>query len=254
MYYPLIETDPSCVPYLTDRYIDSFCQDLVRRFDPGVIENGHPLNIERFITDYLGMHLELESLSCDLSVLGATVFCDTDEMAVYDADLHEAVYRNAKEGTIFVDRELIRRGLNNRYRFTLAHEAGHAIWHGLYFKSLERAEKTPMHLLTCTSKSIKQDNELYSAYSENHLRILEYQANRSASALLMPASAVNRLFAARGECLTRDESEDRIILTAATFRVSDTAARIRLEQLGLIAKARRKLISAKDMFARCPAM
>ena len=127
MYYPLIETDPNCVPYLSGSYIDSFCQDLVRRFDPDVIEKGHPLNIERFITDYLGLNLEVENLSCDLSILGATVFSDTDEFPVYDVRLNEAVYRSAKEGTVFVENELRRRGLSNRYRFTLAHEAGHAI-------------------------------------------------------------------------------------------------------------------------------
>ena len=254
MYYPLIETDPNCVPYLSGSYIDSFCQDLVRRFDPDVIEKGHPLNIERFITDYLGLNLEVENLSCDLSILGATVFSDTDEFPVYDVRLNEAVYRSAKEGTVFVENELRRRGLSNRYRFTLAHEAGHAIWHGLYYKTLSRTQRNQIIHLSCTNKNTKLSHRDPAPGRLNSIQLMEYQANRSANSLLMPAEAVRRLKAGRGECLTRDEAEDRIIMTASVFRVSDAAARYRLEQLGLIEKPRRKIITAKELLARCAAL
>ena len=232
MYFANYETDAACVPYLSDRYIDETCEELVRRFDPMAAEHLHPVNIEQFITRFMGLKLEKEYLSCDGSVLGANVIVDTDRFPVFDPVSGRAEYRSVKAGTVFADKSLTEAGRLNRYRFTLAHEAGHAIWHGMYYRALVQKGKTRKAFLSCAPHLT--DGRAFDRERLTRQQLIEYQADRSASALLMPAGAVRRLVSTMGEVRTMEDVEDRVILTAGTFRVSDKAAMIRLQNLGLL--------------------
>lgn len=233
MYFANYETDPACVPYLSDSYIDSTCEELINRFDPQALNHLHPVNIEQFITRFLGLNLEFDHLSCNGSVLGANVVQDTDLFPVYDPESGRAVFRSALGGTVFADLSLKKAGMLNRCRFTLAHEAGHALWHGMYYRALIKEGKARRAYLSCTPAVISQSSRQSAEKMSRH-DLIERQANRTASALLMPSCAVKRLISTLGECRTKEDLEDRIIITAGTFRVSDEAARIRLEEMGLL--------------------
>ena len=212
-----IDTDPYCVPYLSDSYIDDFCNDLIRRFEPGVI-------IEQLVQKFLGYRLIYENLTCDGSILGATMFCNMDCFPVYDAKRRRAKYVSAREGTIYIERALTDAQNNNLYRFTLAHEAGHALWHSIYYRTVNKLRKSNQSYLSSGTLRPR----------EKSIRILEHQADRTAAALLMPKDAVLKLISPMGACLSRSDALDRIIYTSSVFRVSDAAAKRRLTDLGLI--------------------
>ena len=233
MLFMNVDTDAAGVPVLSNDYIDDFCNDLIGRFEPSAISRLHPVNIEQLAERCLGLRLRYEHLSSDGSVLGATMFADTDTFPIYDPKRRQAVYTSAKQGTVFIEKDLMQAGKNNRCRFTLAHEAGHVLWHGMYMTSRMKARRAEPFLM-CTSSSIASAAKLHKHEKLSTQALIERQANRSASALLMPREAVLKLIAPMGKCVTRDDAVDRILFTASVFRVSDSAARIRLTELGLI--------------------
>ncbi len=226
--------DASCgIAYLSKKQIDSFCQALVLRFDPTMAKQPHPLNIERFLTEALGIRVVYENLSSDLSVMGAYISQETDAMPVYNPETKRAELIHVPAQTVLIDRSLTRAGKTNRRRFTLAHEAGHAIWHSAYLKMRTAGHQNESSRI-CEIGDLKR-RKAPGAPDEQELdQLMEYQANRSASALLMPQAAMQTLMQGKAPAVHRDEMEEYIILTAATFRVSDTAARIRLKELGYI--------------------
>lgn len=229
------ETDSACVPYLSDSYIDSMCNDMVRRFDKSIFTSPHPVNIEQFIRKMLNLNIRYASLSSDSSLLGAAVFRTTDRMPVYSETGRRAEYVHAENGDIFIEQELTKLGRSSRLRFTLAHEAGHALWHRMYFiahsRSLRRGD-----CVKCGHEDVGVCPERETLGRMSREELIEYQANKTASCLLMPRDAVTALFSDRPAPVTRDDMNDMILLTAGTFRVSDVAARYRLMDLGLISR------------------
>ena len=225
---------PACVKYISEKYMDSYCNDLIRRFDPSVITRLHPVNIEQLLEKFLGLKIGFENLSDDGSVLGATVFEDDERFPVYGKNRRRPHYIAVKEGTVLCDSSLKELGSNNRYRFTLAHEAGHAIWHGAYMRAQLSAGKKSSACLRCKSDAIRPVSDKRGKTNMPLSSIVEEQASKSALFLLMPKEAVMKLISPMGLCLSRSDALDRIILTAATFRVSEAAARERLLGLGLI--------------------
>ena len=229
------DTDNACVPYLSDHYIDSMCNDMIRRFDESVFTSPHPVNIELFIKKALHLNIRYARLSADSNILGVNVFRETDRMPVYSEKSRRAEYVHADEGDIFIENELTLLGRSGRLRFTLAHEAGHALWHRMYFiarsNSLRRIAS-----IGCGHEDIGVCPERETLGRMSREELIEYQANKTASCLLMPRDAVNALFKDRPAPETRDDICDMILLTAGTFRVSDVAARYRLMDLGLISR------------------
>ena len=230
--YINFETDPACVPYLSSGFIDEFCDDLVARFDKGVASDLHPLNIDDFAVTHMGLRPVYEHMSCNFSVLGAMLFEDTERFPVYDPKHDRAEYISAKEGDVVLEKRLLDANQNDRLRYTLAHEVGHALWHGMYYKSLKKSGRAQSGYMLCGRDNLRSISEDAARLSRR--RLIEYQANRSASALLMPQSAVKRLCDRLGKPETPDERADLVIYTAAAFRVSDFAAKIRLKELGLL--------------------
>ena len=131
-----------------------------------------------------------------------------------------------------------------RARFTLAHELGHyQLGHGQYM----RAE-------VCEADDLEQDDA--GDLSTSDIARLEWQANCYASCILMPRAAFTAAFRM---CLVESGIKDRgfgqlyldqqpcnvrAFYTVASelglqFRVSKTAVRLRLAQLGLLVEARK---------------
>ena len=230
--------DRNRVPILSGNEIDEWGEFFVRDFCPEAMCEPTPLDVDRFVCEYLGMTQDFAWLSNDGRYLGMTVFNDTGRVIVYDPDRNTADYRRAKAGTVIIDNALLEKNKENRYRFTMGHEGAHAIFHTAHFaydpNQMCFLDDIPEPMVQCrvdsTATLRKKDRKLWTPNDR-----MEWQANRMASAMLMPMSMVNKLF------YSLQPSGDGLGLTvmailsvADAFNVSSEAAQYRLLDLRLI--------------------
>jgi hypothetical protein len=193
-----------------------------------------PVPIDEIVELYLGLTLEFHDM---LKLFGVE-------------DVHGALWVNEKR--VGIDDRLDpaqNPAMLGRYRFTLAHEAGHWRLHRHLFQRKANqvallAENTPRPEYICRSSDTEP---------------IEYQANRFASCLLMPREVVKRVWHEwRGSmapiCLSdlrsekSDDATDEIILESAVrslalkFQMSPEAMRIRAEGMGLLLRRREGLL------------
>jgi Zn-dependent peptidase ImmA (M78 family) len=136
-----------------------------------------------------------------------------------------------------------------RYRFTLAHEAGHWRLHRQLF------QKAANQLTLLPENAERPEYICRSGSTEP----IEYQANRFASCLLMPSEMIKRAWHEwRGDLDTiyladlraevSGDITDELILDnavrplAATFQVSPEAMRIRCEGMGFLLRKKESLL------------
>jgi hypothetical protein len=226
------------LPYLTDRAFEEEAALLLSEYGAkhGVV-TAPPVPIDEIAEHYLELQLE---------------FSDMQQLFGVD-DVHGALWVN--ERRVGIDQRLdpaTNRNMLGRYRFTLAHEAGHWRLH----RHLFQRQANQLRLLP---EGVERPE--YICRSSDAAPI-EYQANRFASCLLMPREMVVRewqsqrgstapiylddLRARRQEILTAevlrrgglktgDDALDNMLMEhvsrplADTFEVSPDAMRIRLE-------------------------
>ncbi len=201
-----------------------------------------PIPIDEIVELYLGLHLTFDDMQ---ELFGV-------------ADVHGALWVNDRR--VGIDQRLeptANPAMLGRYRFTLAHEAGHWRLHRHLFQ--RRANQ-----LTLLAESAERP-EYICRSSDNEP--IEYQANRFASCLLMPREMLKRAWhqwrgnmdpiylddlrahgqeiptpelLRRGASRPGDNAADRVLLEhvarslADVFQVSPEAMRIRLEGLRLL--------------------
>ena len=161
---------------------------------------------------------------------------------------------------VFIDPSLASDPSRPRFRFALAHELGHL--------SLHRKLSLDFTSLDATQARIddgRHDMRIGRKRLESTRDLLEWQANRYAAALLMPAATfavglrdvqesigVRRL----GHMFVDDQPDNVAIFRktldslAALYRTSATAARIRLEQLDLLTDNRSPTRSGQPVARR----
>ena len=179
----------------------------------------------------------------------ALEFIDTRKKFGVD-DVHGALWVNKK--LVGIDDRLDPANypmMLGRYRFTLAHEAGHWRLHRQLFQKNANqlallADNVDRPEYICRSVSVEP---------------IEYQANRFASCLLMPKELVKRAWHEwRGDmdpmCLADLRAEangditDELVLEnairsfAATFQVSPEAMRIRCEGMGFLLRKKEAML------------
>lgn len=184
-----------------------------------------PIPVDEIVEFYLELALEL---------------IDTRKEFGVD-DVHGALWVNKRRVGIDIRLDPAKfPAMLGRYRFTLAHEAGHWRLHRqLFQKKANQPSLLPEHVerpeYICRSSSTEP---------------IEYQANRFASCLLMPRDMLKRAWHEwRGDMepvyladlrVAGMDCTDEIILETAvrplatTFQVSPEAMRIRSEGLGLL--------------------
>jgi len=201
-----------------------------------------PIPIDEIVELYLGLHLTFDDMQ---ELFGV-------------ADVHGALWVNDRR--VGIDQRLeptANPSMLGRYRFTLAHEAGHWRLHRHLFQ--RRANQ-----VTLLAENAERP-EYICRSSDNEP--IEYQANRFASCLLMPREMLKRAWhqwrgsmdpiylddlrahgqeiptaelLRRGASRPGDNAADRVLLEhvacplADTFQVSPEAMRIRLEGLRLL--------------------
>ena len=237
MYKPDFRKRASNVPILSRQDIDHHGERFVHDFIPEAMRTPMPIDIDRFITKYLGLNLEYQYLSHCGAYLGMLVFNDTKSLPVYNPHKNEAAYIHVSANTVIVDNSLLDDENEHRYRFTGGHEAGHGIFHAQYYgynrnqiSFFSREDDLP--IVKCRAATIQNAGSLKKVEFDTDQEWMEWQANYFASALLMPRSMVKKLV----EEYDGDEFSKDLLLThiiSETFNVSLTAAENRLKSLGM---------------------
>lgn len=155
------------VPFMPDEHIEREAENLLRRYSE---RKGKPVRAPIPIENILEGFLELDIAYIDLpdfiglpDVLGATFI---------------------NENRVFIDESLMADGKEGRLAFTLAHEGGH--WQ-LHRPLIEAAKVTPW--LFASADAQPEQPTILCRQSQKKARA-EWQADRFAAALLMPAAEV----------------------------------------------------------------
>ena len=234
MYTPTFRISKTRVPVLSKAEIDIIGERLVADFCPQALQSPMEVDVDRFLTRYLGLHQDFQYLSHCGMFLGMTVFNDTDKVVVYNPQRNRAEYISARAGTVIIDNNLLEDNQEHRYRFTVGHEAAHGVLHPGYFAydpnqlSMFGSDYVPM--VQCRIDNTRNCRKPISQWTDDDR--MEWQANCLSSAILMPKSMV-AMVAKQTEC--RSASTSTVLeRVAKVFNVSNEAAYYRLQDLGLI--------------------
>lgn len=197
--------------YIRPELLESIARNTLKKFDPQLITGTENLCVPiEDIIESLGLTLEYQYIRKNGRILGETVF-DDSYIPLYNMEKkkYELIYM--ERGTIIIDASLLGSSADGRLRFTCAHELAHWLIHQeLYCGSGNTAA---MHKTVIKSS----DSDQY----------IERQADRLASALLMPINQVKR-------CFYRVAGSSKTETLARQFGVSRQAMEIRLKEHHLI--------------------
>ena len=230
----------SGVPIVSSEEIDVLAERLVADFCPNALQTPTEIDIDRFVLQYLGMKQDFQYLSHCGVYLGMIVFNDTNQIPIYDPCTEQAEYTSAKAGTVIIDKSLLEPRQEPRYRFTMGHEGGHAILHTTFFEydpnQLSIFEPSNAPMIQCRVDAKHVEKKRPTAWKD--FDWMEWQANRMASAILMPRQMVVELVQTAQQI--RPQCEQYNYLTSRiqrVFNVSCSAAQFRLIDLGLIPRS-----------------
>lgn len=233
MYTPTFKTTWANVPILSKADIDEIGEGLVGDFCPQALESPMEIDVDRFLTRYMGMTQDFQYLSSCNMYLGMTVFRDTNRVIVFNPERNCAQYISEKAGTVIIDNGLLAESQEHRYRFTVGHEAAHGVLHTPYFSKLKipsAANDAGAPMVQCRADGGKSYKKPVTQWTD-HDR-MEWQANALASAILMPKSMVLKA--------AHDAEDNSSMVNAAhdavvsIFNVSLEAAFYRLKEVGFV--------------------
>lgn len=223
------------VPLVTNEALDDYAVAILKKMMPEDLMNPAAIDIEKLAEYKLHLSVEYKRLSRDETILGLTAFSD-GFIEVCDDDFGRVKPLYIERGTILVDSRLMEK--TYRMRFTLAHEVSHWLIHQKAFSAID------------FTIAAKEGNADYSRSQKERKDSdkLERQADFLASCLLMPKPtlhmAITDFFAYYGEKPQRIKKHSCAMHSlyaqllpqyiANIFQVSQQAAKIRLEKLGII--------------------
>lgn len=239
MYSPEFQANQFGIPIVSGEELDMLGERLITDFSPQKAFTPGEIDIDRFVTGYLGMKQDFCYLSHCGVYLGMTVFRDSNCIPVYLPEQNQADYVCAKAGTVILDPSLLEDGQEHRYRFTVGHEGSHRILHTAYFLN-DIGQGTPYSKEVDVFVRCRADHYQFNISSPalrwTDAKRVEWQANRLASAILMPRSMVRMLMASmpnRGETAWPQMVSKQV---SDVFNVSLEAAFYRLKDLGFLDK------------------
>lgn len=223
------------VPVLKAKDIELLANKHLKEFDKHIFDDFKALDVDKFIESYLGLNVEYQKLSLDDTILGKTPLFDGAIPIISDDNKKEI--RLVKKGTIFVDLDAC--GCENRIRFTMIHEACHAVFH----QNVERSVLENCRCCNETITTIDKHGCLTILKAKSQLEWMEYQADKYASCILMPRQCVRKMYEAKH----KEYFENKRITSARpnrlwkilydmseAFQVSKPAMALRLKTLNLI--------------------
>lgn len=236
------------IPVLSRKQIGEIAEQHLYAFRPEYLQFPQPVDVDKFAVEYLHLRQDYQYLSSNGIYLGMYVFDDTDRLAVYDEKKNEARYISEKADTIIIDKSLLERGQEGRYRFTMGHEIGHGILHRMtddpYDGYVRLYYEDDAPALRCNFSYREFEHKPEEKWTQ--LDWQEWQADAFSSALLMPRTAVMSVAAGYDRHGSQMSREELVYEVARTFDVTVTAARVRLECLKVIEPAEKKPIKAEE--------
>lgn len=224
---------------LSPSQLEAKANEIIERHDKERLFKAKPIDVYD-IVDLLGCTPDWFYITPDQSILGMTAFHDV-AMWSWPSDHYEKgmIPERVKvdKGTIVIDRAIQESGNTGRENFTVIHECFHQVLHPKCFKN-RGADYSKM----CNQKSFKNDTERRKNMSA--IDIIEYQANFSAAAFLMPRKAVINTFSEvlgnivkEKDLLSINNDINRAIgSTAKLFGVNYSALKYRLQSLKVLEK------------------
>ncbi|MDO5649997.1 MAG: ImmA/IrrE family metallo-endopeptidase [Gallicola sp.] len=192
------------------------------------------LDVDDFAEFQLDLAIDCALLSNDGKTLGCMCFND-GYMEVWNPD--KSIYEpiSVQEGTLFIDSNLEDNAVEGRIRFTIMHECAHWILHRRFYYQ-EKGQTIPKFDYPVYRA---EKWEKYPPRSDEDMR--EWQANRLAAALLMPASSVKIFFI--NKLKLSEENLKNLVLSpvcidemADLYKVSKQAMKYRLRDLGMVSE------------------
>lgn len=235
MYSPRLRKGKDKVPILSKRDIDELSEQYAVDFEPDILQVPQPFDIEGFLERYLELTLDFKYLSHKGLYLGETVFNATDRLIIYVPDRQEADYIHAEPGTVIIDESLLAPNQEHRYRFTLAHECGHWIFHRAYY-GYDPYQLSLFEIDTPYVKCREVNHNYLNCHHEkwDASKWIEWQADSFAAGILMPVSSVRQQFHSTISATSYSEIDQAMKSVSSIYNVSEQAAYLRLRNLGII--------------------
>lgn len=227
---------PNGVPVLSAAEIDYHAERIAEEIQPEHFCGQVDATDLQLLLGYLdGWHYSGRYLSKSGTLLGLASFSG-GELIVTDEGRRVQAVMEVPPNTIMVDRALYYPEFEPIFRFTFAHECGHALLHRRFCRDPENmkaySEQGRERFLPDTEKSLEVHDE---HRLKNDYDWLEWQANTFASAVLMPGKLV--LQAAelvKKTCTSEMQYMNQLNAAIAdVFKVSMTAAFYRMKALGI---------------------
>ncbi len=225
------------IPIISNEELDTIGERLVADFSPTLVFAPQEIDIDRFVTRYLKLKQDFYFLSHCGVYLGATVFQTTDFLPIYGPDTKRAEYAHADAGTVIIDSTLLDETQEHRYRFTMGHEGSHSILHPSYYLNTigMKDEERQFSYVRCRADfSVSVAKARHNRYHLSDKKRLEQQANRLASAILMPRCSVKMALARIPNRGHQDWGVFAAQRLSEIFNVSQEAAFYRLKELDYI--------------------
>lgn len=185
MYKPSFDTDSNMVPILSREQIEQMAVEILSDYNADLLTKPQPLDVDRFLEQYLGVNIDYQFLTHCGVYLGMTVFNSSDKVPVYNPELNCAEYISCNGRTVILDNRLLKDNQEHRYAFTGTHEGAHVIIHPDYYEFKQyRTQKGPS-IVQCYS-----DERRYGRQPRTEKDWIEWQADTLAACLLMPKPAV----------------------------------------------------------------
>ena len=244
------------VPVLSKSEISRLTESILSEHMPNRLAEPDQVDVDTLAFINFGLKQDFQLLSHAGIYLGMYLFSSTDYLPVYNAETKTAEYTSAQAGTIIIDSSLLKDEFDHRYRFTVAHELAHAVLHDLYHEKRRRQISIESYMSGDSSGKMIQcrmnmaGREVKPVSKWTDADFLEWQANYFASTLLMPEPAVRKLLGKNpgDKPLVGWEQVVAERKTMIYFRVSNTAANIRLHDLNITTGSRPNPFDMKQLF------
>jgi len=237
MYQPNLNFKANGVPVVSNAALDDIGERLVSDFISPRLLAPEQVDIDRFVTKYLGMKQDFQYLSHCGVYLGVTIFQATDSLPVFIPEENRADYVSEEADTIVIDSSLDAPEAEHRYRFTMGHEGSHSILHPTYFLNSigsDDRDTTGLYVRCRSDFKISRVSAFGRNYNMTDAQRIEQQANRLSSAILMPKSMVRLCLARHPYTGSEKWIRDAMATLSETFNVSREAAFYRMKELQLI--------------------
>ncbi len=225
------------IPVLSQRRINVIAEGIVKDLMPQNFEKQpDATDLKKLFSVLGGWHYAGKYLSKSGNLLGLASF-QGGELVLTDASRSSAERFHMPPNMILVERALYDPAFEHVFRFTLAHEIGHAFLHRRFCTTPGNMKK---YAEQGSADAIQDTKERFQQKNTDRLQTerdwLEWQANAFASAVLMPVSLVKdvgrKVLPSSGADLM--SLNELLVTVSDIFRVSLTASWHRLKELGYI--------------------